>query len=34
MEVIKKGAKMVGGCCGTNEDYIKKLSEKIKQWEE
>ncbi len=34
MEVIKKGAKLVGGCCGTNEDYIKKLSEKIKQWEE
>lgn len=29
-EWVKNGAKIVGGCCGTNPDYIKRLSREIK----
>ncbi|MBE6752216.1 MAG: homocysteine methyltransferase [Ruminococcaceae bacterium] len=29
-ELIKKGLRIVGGCCGTTPDYIKALTEKSK----
>jgi 5-methyltetrahydrofolate--homocysteine methyltransferase len=29
MELIKAGADFIGGCCGTNPDYIRTLAEKI-----
>lgn len=29
-ELIKKGLRVVGGCCGTTPDYIKALTEKSK----
>ncbi len=29
-EYVKKGVSVVGGCCGTTDKYIAKLSEKIK----
>jgi S-methylmethionine-dependent homocysteine/selenocysteine methylase len=28
--VIDAGADFIGGCCGTNPDYIKLLSQKYK----
>jgi 5-methyltetrahydrofolate--homocysteine methyltransferase len=28
--LVRKGVRIVGGCCGTTPDYIKALSEKIK----
>jgi len=30
-EMIKNGANIVGGCCGTNPDYIKVMAEIIKK---
>lgn len=29
-QMIKNGANIVGGCCGTNPDYIKRMAEIIK----
>ncbi len=29
-QMIKNGANIIGGCCGTNPDYIKRMSEIIK----
>jgi 5-methyltetrahydrofolate--homocysteine methyltransferase len=29
-QMIKNGANLIGGCCGTNPDYIKKMAEIIK----
>ncbi len=29
-EMIKNGANIIGGCCGTNPDYIKRMAELIK----
>lgn len=29
-DTVKKGVRIVGGCCGTTPDYIKALNEKIK----
>lgn len=29
--MIKNGANIIGGCCGTNPDYIKKMAEIIKK---
>jgi 5-methyltetrahydrofolate--homocysteine methyltransferase len=26
-EIIKNGANIVGGCCGTNPDYIRRMAE-------
>jgi 5-methyltetrahydrofolate--homocysteine methyltransferase len=28
--IVKNNVKVVGGCCGTNPDYIKKITQKIK----
>ena len=28
--LIKNGANLVGGCCGTNPDYIKRMASLIK----
>ncbi|MCJ7812840.1 homocysteine S-methyltransferase family protein [bacterium] len=28
--MIKNGANLIGGCCGTNPDYIKRMAELIK----
>jgi 5-methyltetrahydrofolate--homocysteine methyltransferase len=30
-DLIKSGAQIVGGCCGTTPDYIKAMAEQIKQ---
>ncbi len=30
-ELIKKGLRVVGGCCGTTPEHIKALSEKVKK---
>jgi len=30
-QLIENGATLIGGCCGTNPDYIKKMSEIIKK---
>ncbi len=30
-EIIKNGANMVGGCCGTNPEYIARMAELIKK---
>ena len=30
-QMIENGADIIGGCCGTNPDYIKRMSEIIKQ---
>jgi len=30
-EIIKKGANIIGGCCGTDPHYIEKISQIIKQ---
>lgn len=27
---VEKGVRIVGGCCGTTDDYIRKMAEKIK----
>jgi len=29
-QMIKNGANIIGGCCGTNPDYIKRMAEIIK----
>jgi len=29
-QIIKNGANLVGGCCGTNPDYIKRMADVIK----
>ncbi|HKL74675.1 MAG TPA: homocysteine S-methyltransferase family protein [Halanaerobiales bacterium] len=29
-EAVKNGANIIGGCCGTGPDYIKKVKEKVK----
>jgi 5-methyltetrahydrofolate--homocysteine methyltransferase len=29
-QMIKNGANLIGGCCGTNPDYIKRMAEIIK----
>jgi 5-methyltetrahydrofolate--homocysteine methyltransferase len=31
--MIKNGANIIGGCCGTDPDYIKKMAEIIKKKE-
>ncbi len=28
-EIIKNGANLIGGCCGTNPDYIRRMAEMI-----
>jgi len=30
-KMIEDGANLIGGCCGTNPDYIKKIAEAIKK---
>jgi 5-methyltetrahydrofolate--homocysteine methyltransferase len=30
-EIIKNGANLIGGCCGTNPDYIKRMAEIINE---
>ena len=30
---VKMGAKIIGGCCGTNPEFIKALSQNIKNLE-
>lgn len=30
-QIIKNGANLVGGCCGTNPDYIRRMSRIIKE---
>ncbi len=30
-QMIKNGANLIGGCCGTDPDYIKRMAEIIKQ---
>jgi 5-methyltetrahydrofolate--homocysteine methyltransferase len=30
-EIIKNGANLIGGCCGTNPDYIRRIAEIIKK---
>ncbi|HHX69293.1 MAG TPA: dihydropteroate synthase [Gallicola sp.] len=30
VEIVKNGARIIGGCCGTTPEYIKKLVEKTK----
>lgn len=30
-EIIKNGANLIGGCCGTNPDYIRRIAEIIKE---
>lgn len=30
-QIIENGANLIGGCCGTNPDYIKKMAEIIKE---
>lgn len=30
-QIIKNGANLVGGCCGTNPEYIKRMAEMVKQ---
>lgn len=30
-QIINNGANLVGGCCGTNPDYIRRMSQIIKQ---
>jgi len=30
VELVKAGANILGGCCGTDPEYIKRLTEKIK----
>jgi 5-methyltetrahydrofolate--homocysteine methyltransferase len=30
-EIIKNGANLIGGCCGTNPDYIRRMAEIIKK---
>jgi 5-methyltetrahydrofolate--homocysteine methyltransferase len=32
-EIIKEGAEIIGGCCGTNPEYIKRMAEIIKNIE-
>jgi 5-methyltetrahydrofolate--homocysteine methyltransferase len=29
--IIENGANLVGGCCGTNPDYIRRMAEIIKK---
>ncbi|HEC91845.1 MAG TPA: homocysteine S-methyltransferase family protein [Candidatus Atribacteria bacterium] len=29
-EIIKEGARIIGGCCGTNPEYIKKIKEIVR----
>jgi 5-methyltetrahydrofolate--homocysteine methyltransferase len=29
--MIQNGANLIGGCCGTNPDYIKRMAEVIKE---
>ena len=31
LELIKKGANIIGGCCGTTPEHIKKVKEKLKK---
>ncbi|MGL5244828.1 MAG: homocysteine S-methyltransferase family protein [Sarcina sp.] len=28
-EFVEEGVKIIGGCCGTNEKFIKELSKEI-----
>jgi 5-methyltetrahydrofolate--homocysteine methyltransferase len=30
--MIENGANLIGGCCGTNPSYIKKMAELIKNF--
>jgi 5-methyltetrahydrofolate--homocysteine methyltransferase len=30
-QMIKNGANIIGGCCGTNPDYIRRMAEIIKE---
>jgi 5-methyltetrahydrofolate--homocysteine methyltransferase len=30
-QIIKNGINIVGGCCGTNPDYIARMSEIVKK---
>ncbi len=30
-KIIENGAKLVGGCCGTNPDYIRRMAEIVKR---
>lgn len=30
-QMIRNGANLIGGCCGTNPDYIKRMAEVIKE---
>ena len=32
-EIVKKGVRVVGGCCGTTPEYINKLVQKTQQFE-
>ena len=29
-QMTKNGARIIGGCCGTNPDYIKRMAELIR----
>jgi len=31
-QMIKNGANAIGGCCGTNPEYIKRMAEQIKEF--
>jgi homocysteine S-methyltransferase len=30
--MLKRGARLVGGCCGTNADHIRQLKEQVLSW--
>ncbi len=30
-QIMENGANIIGGCCGTNPDYIKKMAEIVKK---
>ena len=32
IQIVQNGANVVGGCCGSNPEYINKISNKIKEY--
>jgi homocysteine S-methyltransferase len=32
-ELIKEGAKIIGGCCGTTPEHIRLIREKVDSWQ-
>ena len=33
LQCLKNGARLVGGCCGTSPEHIRKLAEEIRRFE-